>query len=304
MFGQRSTAPALPPQGPTGLGVLEDPVVYGWLLSLLALHITIRILLSLVPTAPDPKKTDTASAPKGTLAKLATLPGVAAHQVVIFIPFTYAAYQGNMAFLFDVELQQLAAGSAVDRIYGSTVLGWHIMRFMAGFQLYDLVVTALEKELCKVEHLLHHSFALTTALAGSASGGPWCCYFGVFFFAVVEVSSVPLCAVDLYRALPSLMADPIHNAINEVCRVVFALSFLAVRCVAFPALMLTQLWPDLYAVYAAGDVRVSLRVFVWMSFASVFLTGLQLFWGWKILKVILKGNLKGKDASAVEMETD
>ncbi len=75
-------------------------------------------------------------------------------------------------------------------------------------------------------------------------------------------------------------------------------------CVAFPLLMACRLWPDLHAVYMAGDVRVSERVFWWMTLASVFLTALQLFWGYKIVKVISKGNLKGKDAAAVEKETD
>jgi len=299
--------PAPPPVPPplTGLGVLEDEVVYGWFFGLLAAHVVLRFLLSLAQMPHDhAKKTDgmPAQQPKGTVAKLATMPGLTAHQIVIFFPFAYAAYYGNLSFLCDAELHELAGGSAVDRLYGISEVGWRLMRFMAGFQLYDLVVTALEKDLCKTEHLLHHSFALTTALAGSANGGPWCTYYAVFFFAVVEVSSVPLCAVDVYRSIPSLMAEPVHRAINEVCRTTFALSFLAVRCLAFPALMLLQLWPDLYECYTLGDVRVPLRVYVWMGLASMFLTGLQLFWGWKILKVILKGNLKGKDASAIQSE--
>lgn len=179
-----------------------------------------------------------------------------------------------------------------------------VLERRAGFQLYDLVATIMEKDVCKLEHILHHSFALSTALAGSADGGPWCLYYCIFFFAIVEVSSVPLCAVDLYRQLPILLKLPLHSAINEVCRVVFALSFLVVRCLFFPCLMAFRLWPDMASAYIAGDVRVSMPVFVWMMFASIFLTGLQLFWGYKIVKVVAKGNLKGRDKCAVQNETD
>ncbi len=227
----KKAPPPPPPIGPTGLGVLEDPVVYYWFFGLLAAHVLIRVIL-VSSSHPRLQAILGTAAEQGTLAKLATMPGLAAHQLVIFVPFAFAAYHGNMAYLFDAQLQQLAEADASERLYGLTDIGWELMRFMVGFQLFDLTVTALEKQLCKVEHLLHHSFALTTALAGSASGGPWCTYYAVFFFAVVEVSSVPLCAVDLYRSIPSLLKQPVHNAINEVCRVTFALSFLVVRCVA------------------------------------------------------------------------
>jgi len=155
-----------------------------------------------------------------------------------------------------------------------------------------------------MEHLLHHSFALSTTLAGSANGGPWCTYFSVFFYGVVELSSVPLCAVDLYRAIPSLLTDPVHSMINELCRTAFALSFLVVRCGVFPILMCTQMWPDMYHVFDAGDVRVSRQVFLWMGFGALVLTALQLFWGFKIVRVITSGNLKGKNAKATATETD
>ena len=295
-FGKKAPTPPLPPPiGPTGLGVLEDPVVYQWAFGLLAAHVLIRaVLTSFRHHRPE----------TSTLAKCATMPGLVAHQLVILVPFTYAAFHGLVAFFSDAEMQQLAHANASERLYNVVTIGWHLTRFMAGFQLYDLTVTALEKEVCKTEHLLHHSFALATALVAAANGGPWCTYYSVFFFAVVEVSSVPLVAVDLYRGLPSLLKDPLHNAINEVCRIVFALSFLFVRCVCFPLLMILQLWPDLYAVYVSSDVRVSAGAFSWLAFASIVLTGLQLFWGYKIVRVISKGNLKGKDAKAMAKETN
>jgi hypothetical protein len=180
-FGKKVPSPPLtPPIGPTGLGVLEDPVVYQWAFGLLAAHVLIRaVLTSFRHHRPE----------TSTLAKCATMPGLVAHQLVILVPFTYAAFHGLVAFCSDAEMQQLAHANASERLYNVVTIGWHLTRFMAGFQLYDLTVTALEKEVCKTEHLLHHSFALATALVAAANGGPWCTYYSVFFFAVVEVSS-------------------------------------------------------------------------------------------------------------------
>ncbi len=47
-----------------------------------------------------------------------------------------------------------------------------------------------------------------------------------------------------------------------------------------------------------------MSTYCWMAFSSTFLTFLQLFWGSKILRVVLKGNLGGKNKAAVKTETD
>ena len=68
--------------------------------------------------------------------------------------------------------------------------------------------------------------------------------------------------------------------------------------------MVSTWWPDLMAAWAANDIRCSLAAYWWMAFSSAFLTVLQLFWGYKIVKVVAKGNLKGRDKCAVQNETD
>ena len=178
MFG-RVKAPAAdaPPAALTGLGVLEDPIVYNWACGLLALHYVVRQLLSAsksgralakarkvvrhaVRAKLDPNRsvaswchnlaldaetssalaqaagiTVSSAAAPGTLSKLATLPGVVAHQFCTFFPFLYAAYTGICCFFFDPALAELSTGSAVDRVYGRSSVGWLLVRFMAGARM-------------------------------------------------------------------------------------------------------------------------------------------------------------------------
>jgi len=258
-----------------------------------------------------------------------------------------------------------------------------LLRFMIGFQLYDLLATTLEPSLRKAEHLAHHGATLITAIYGSDAARPMCLYYCVFFFGIVEISSVPLVLVDLFRQLPTLAGSPLGATLNkctgvrfrvkvrvrvrgraltcsdaahrvgvtlnqerrlELClrshrsltslhfsiqhtyqpepsllihaaslthaaslacrcprsqsRTLFAVSFLALRGVAFPALMVTSYWPDMIAAYRNDDIRCSYFAYGWGWFSSAFLTCLQLYWTAKIVRVIARGNRSGRDHTA------
>ena len=113
---------SLPPQGPTGLAVLCDPLVLKWCLGLTVLHIVVRLLVVSFSSSRD----------KPTMLHLGTKPGLVAHQLAIFIPFTFAAVYGTASYLTDEEIAALGGGDHLDRLYGRTEVGWMIMRFMVG----------------------------------------------------------------------------------------------------------------------------------------------------------------------------
>lgn len=87
---------------------------------------------------------------------------------------------------------------------------------------------------------------------------------------------------------------------NELARVVFAITFLLLRCIFFPRVIVLSLWPDMWAAVRSNDVRPSWVVFGWIAISSVLLTVLQLFWGYKIIKVVAKGNLTGDGARGMK----
>ena len=68
--------------------------------------------------------------------------------------------------------------------------------------------------------------------------------------------------------------------------------------------MVTKWWPDMWYAWSEDDVRCTMIAFIWMGLSSVFLTFLQGFWGYKIVRVVAKGNLGGKDSKASQSEAD
>jgi len=265
--------------------VIMDPWVLTWAVSLLTAQIIFQIILGFI-SSPFRAK-----------------PGAAAHQIVALVPFCYAAYHGVALWLFDADIASMHVGSATDRLYGQQEGAWMLIRFMLGFQVYDLLATGLEASLRKLEHLAHHTATLLTALSAASSGGPFFCYYAVFFFGFTELSSVPLAFVDLFRQFPTLAKQ--FPATNELNRTVFSVSFLVIRVLWFPYVMITKWWPDLIEAWSTpSGIRCSMPAYCWMFFSSVFLTFLQLFWGYKILRVVLKGNLGGNNAVATKHEAD
>jgi len=258
--------------------VFDDPIVFKWAGALFFTQIVLQVLLGLLDTP------------------LKVKPGVAAHQIIAFVPFCYAASMGWKLWMQDEGIAAFHTGTYVDRLYGTNDDTWILTRFMIGFQVYDLLATFLVKDLQKAEHLGHHFATLCTALGGASMGGPFSQYYVAFFFGFTEISSVPLAFVDLFRQVPSLAEAGLGSALNEVARTTFVLSFLPIRCIWFPIVMATKFWPDMLAAYTADDIRCPALVYYWMFFSSSFLTFLQLFWGYKIIRVVMKGNVTGKGA--------
>ena len=74
-------------------------------------------------------------------------PGVAAHQLVCAVPFTYAAWVGARVWLYDAGIAAMDGATYVERLYGAHDASWSLCRFMIGFQIYDLLATGLEPSL-------------------------------------------------------------------------------------------------------------------------------------------------------------
>lgn len=269
------SSPPPPPSVPEPLlipGVFADTVVLQWAGSLMLLQIIVQTGLSFAG-----------------MPKLSQEAGLVAHQLCVLIAFVYAAYHGVRLTLYDEAISAMAAGTYVDRLYRFHPFTWVMTRFFLGFQMYDLCATALVPSLRKAEHIFHHVFSLLTACAGTS--GPLLMYYCPFFFGVVELSSVPLALVDLLRIIDPAKGT-VLGAVNEFVRIAFALSFLPLRCYMFPRFVFT-VNSDLYAAHLSDDVRNPIAL-GWFALSSSVLCALQLFWGFKIVRILLK-MLSGKE---------
>ena len=80
---------------------------------------------------------------------------------------------------------------------------------------------------------------------------------------------------------------PCDTQVNELCRYAFAVSFMLIRCIGFPYVIVRYVYVDLYSAYMADDFRDPPWL-LWFAFSGTVLCCLQLFWGYKIVKILAK----------------
>lgn len=204
-------------------------------------------------------------------------PKATAHQFVVFVPFAFLALQGAHLWFFDPKF---AAAFKHDRIYGGYQDSQNLVLMMFAFQIWDFVTTLVTKELCAAQHLAHHGLTSCLALMGLVNGPHgFLMYYAAFFFGVSEISSLFLTWVDFFRTNKALASE--FPKTNEVMRVCFAVTFLILRCVYWPVVSV-----DFWMNAIKSDAPKPLLV-CWLG-ANLCLTLLQYFWGFLIVKGIIK----------------
>lgn len=169
--------------------------------------------------------------------------GQAAHHLTMVLVFSYLAYEGVLHYLSGSWEEPTGAhGRIFDRIPGCEVYA----PTMLGLQIFDLTVTCVLPGMRKPDAIFHHLLSLVLSASLTHSGVMQ--YWLAFFFGVLEVSSVPLCFVDFFRAFPAVASN--LDAANETVRVLFATSFLPIRCACTPYFV-AKWWVD-FVTYDAG----------------------------------------------------
>merc|ERR1719162_2958404 len=136
----------------------------------------------------------------------------------------------------------------------------------------------------QVQHLVHHGSSVVICLVALFNGPHgFLMYQAPFFFGVSEISSLPLAFMDLFRYSKELSDK--HPTIKEAMSVSFASLFLVFRCVYWP-FVTVDFWMSMYASTAPWWLKAT-----WYFF-NVGLTLLQYYWGYLIVKAIIK-KLKG-----------
>jgi hypothetical protein len=136
------------------------------------------------------------------------------------------------------------------RIFGISQRGVEISEIVFGMMLFwdiplSLVVPSMQDNIM----LLHHigmCFVSAVSFGFFSSGHPIGSYYASFFYGVIESSSVFLAVVDLFHPKNRAWYDWINSpktastvkglakTVNEMARVIFAVSYLVVRCGMFP----------------------------------------------------------------------
>lgn len=232
------------------------------------------------------------------------LPHLTAHQAVSFPLMIYLSYHGSVAWF--LEQDELAAQGTEGRMFGLSQRGHDMSAVVWGMMfLWDIpisfVVPALQDPLMLVHHLAM-CFVSGVALGlFSTDGYPLGTYYSPYFFGVVEFSSIFLTVVDMFHPknaawhewmnTSETMIGNISRTVNGLCRVLFAISFLVLRCVLYPYIMFSTFLKDFWMAanlpeeQRHGASKGSLMVVFVLALAS---TGLQLHWGLLVAKQVAK----------------
>mmetsp|Transcript_22723 Transcript_22723/g.34366 ORF Transcript_22723/g.34366 Transcript_22723/m.34366 type:complete len:268 (-) Transcript_22723:102-905(-) len=253
--------------------ILSDPVILPSGATVLATHVFLTLIFKYL-------------SPDGPWKQM---PSYTAHQVVAFVMMIYQSYLGFYNF------------SGSGGVFEDNPGGIYISQFCIGTMLvWDIPVRLVSDGMGDpIMHAHHVGFFLMAAVTMgffSPNGESLGANFAPFFFGMIELSSIPLQIVDLFhpkqKAWHAYMNQyPILKSLNEICRILFALLFVAMRAVAFPYITASSCIPDFWQ---ASQERPEVAApCISVMVANVLFTVLQLYWGFLLLKQIKKALMGG-----------
>jgi hypothetical protein len=187
-----------------------------------------------------------------------------------------------------------------DRLFSDNgVSKWCSALVLGELLLWDIPCGLLISSLRDPLMLTHHVVMALVAYIGAFRVPSYYC---LFFFGVVELSSIPLVVVDMFhpqKGLPALLANPFLSSLNEACRIAFALLFLLVRAIYFPYIVFVWMVPDILELLPVSNMQWELRA---VLLSAVGLTLLQLYWATLIIKQVAK-LLSGGDKTVTTKKT-
>jgi len=209
-----------------------------------------------------------------------------AHKVIVIC---YSA----VLFKFGIEawLFQPTLATGEERMFHLVPGGMLVNQLMATAMIWDTVATCAVPSMRKPDLVAHHFVVLAVCFTAMyLEAGT---YFLSFFYGITEVSSIPLCVVNLFSkervTLQPLLENKIWATVNAICRVLFALSFIAVRCFWwFPIMVEVEA-----ALFTSHMNKILAGV---IGIAGVALTALQWYWASKVVNQVRKALSKKDNA--------
>jgi hypothetical protein len=126
----------------------------------------------------------------------------------------------------------------------------------------------------------HH---VVTGSLGYFGLAPYLHFSGIFYFGIAEFTNIPLTFYDIFKYFPEYKTT--FPAIYEGSRVIFALTFVALRLVVWP-IVSYPFWVGSIELVQSGKAHSNTVVLTFLV-ANSFLTGLQFLWGSKIVSVLM-----------------
>lgn len=230
-----------------------------------------------------------------------------AHQVIALPLMIILTYIGFRDWFFDPNKDEDGA-TATDRIFGYSNPNDILLATGTGaILLWDIPTGFLSPPLRDPIMWAHHvgMFLVAATMSGlfCEHGNMIGYYYGSFYFGVVELSSIFLAYVDIFHpkyehyhkwlnakhgSKNMMTVTKIMNNLNEVARILFALSFLLLRGIYFPFLTFRSAIPDLIKAYENPPDGVPMWTGYFLIFMMSSFALLQAYWGLLIANQVKK----------------
>jgi TLC domain len=211
--------------------------------------------------------------------------GYTAHTMVALVLMILVSWVGVVGWCWTAM-----PSTAAERILSqSDSCRWLAAVVFGMFAFWDVPTSLMIPALRKPDVVVHHMIMTVMAYI-AATRLPT--HYAFFHFGVSELSSVPLL---IYDQLSVLTKDKDGDGsrlvkLRDAFQVVAAGSFTVVRALLFTAVTLGRFVPDAVSVLSssAANAHVLMMLRIVLA-ASVGFTALQLYWFYKMLRVMFKG---------------
>lgn len=235
-----------------------------------------------------------------------------AHQVVALPLMFVLTYIGWRDWFFDPNKYDEGL-TATDRIFGYSNPNDIPLAVGSGaILLWDIPMGFISPPLRDPIMWAHHfgMFIVSSTMCGLFCkwGNMLGYYYGALYFGVIELSSILLTFIDIwhpkyvhyYKWLNAKHSDDksialakLLKSVNEVARILFALSFLALRGMYFPYVSFRHAVPDLLVAYENPPDGVPKWTGYFLAGMISLFALLQAYWGLLIAKQAKKALLGG-----------
>jgi hypothetical protein len=185
--------------------------------------------------------------------------------------------------------------TSVTRIHGFHHSGFQeLAQWTCAYEVWNALTACIIPHYRTKEFLGHH---IVTALLAKLSQQYGPAFYGIFFFGLASISTLPLALVDIFRYGPKELAEQ-WPTINTICRVSFAILFLLIRGVIWPIMSFIFWWDAIQNMIHGEDDNSPPSWWLGILLISnTFLGTLQMIWGvkiWKGLSKVLFGSTPKK----------
>jgi hypothetical protein len=244
---------------------LSNVSLQRWMIGIPVVHIALVITFRVTDICPEMTR-------KGCRGS-----DIIAFEIVSGLCVLWCSIAGSLGFfnLFDLVenkdlfLEKFSAQS--DYVSNNIILP------MFCYQVYNIFVCLIHNEMRTFDSIAHHVVTSCLAYFGLY---PFAQYYALFYFGIAELTTLPLNVMETFKYLPGLAKD--HSDMYSLSRLVFASSFFLIRLIFWPMVSF-ELWFGCQDLLRSNQAHSNFVVGFFL-FANLFLTGLQFYWGYLIIR--------------------